>query len=90
MSDEEIRKYLSGRSAEAKPATPMRMVRRKAPAPKKEETYQDFSATHLYCPGCRQATPVREKILLFLSDGDLYDYSCTVCGTSVGTRKAGH
>lgn len=52
------------------------------------EAYRDFSATELYCPKCRRATPVREKMLLVLPDGDLYDYLCSECGTSVGSRKA--
>ena len=31
--------------------------------------------------------PVRERLLLVLPDGDLYNYSCTGCGASLGTRK---
>lgn len=52
------------------------------------EAYQQFSATELFCPKCRQAMPVRERMLLVLPDGDLFDYSCSKCGTSVGSRKA--
>ena len=94
MSEEDIRKYLGGRrpssNATVSPSPRMRAVKRRASAPPpEEEGYQNFSATHLLCPTCRQAMPVREKILLFLPDGDLYEYTCTTCGTSVGTRKAG-
>jgi hypothetical protein len=93
MSEEDIRSYL-GRQAGAPPAPAgpaMRVTRRAAPRPPKREAegYRDFSATHLLCPTCRRATEVRERIMLYLPDGDLYEYSCTVCGTSVGTRKAG-
>ena len=35
--------------------------------------------------------PVREKLLLVLPDGELYDYTCQGCNSSVGskTEKAG-
>ncbi|MGQ9484160.1 MAG: cytoplasmic protein [Desulfosoma sp.] len=48
--------------------------------------YQDFHATALYCPRCRQAMPVRCRLLLVLPDGELHEYLCAVCGTSVGTK----
>ena len=50
------------------------------------EQYGDFDATELYCPQCRRATPVRKRLLLVLAEGDKYDYSCAVCGTSVGDK----
>jgi hypothetical protein len=34
------------------------------------------------------ARPVRERLLLVLPDGELYEYLCAVCGASVGKRKA--
>lgn len=89
MSEEDVRQYLSSRNSGQPKAPPMRVVARPPRREAAPETYKDFSATHLFCPRCRQATPVRERVMLFLADGDLYDYSCTVCGTSVGTRKAG-
>ncbi|MBI4406242.1 MAG: hypothetical protein HY537_18930 [Deltaproteobacteria bacterium] len=64
------------------------VVRRPATQPQKA-AFEDFSATHLLCPKCRTARPVRERLLLILPDGELYDYICTACGTSAGTRKAG-
>jgi len=30
---------------------------------------------------------VRERLLLVLPDGELYEYLCTCCGESVGKRK---
>ncbi len=48
--------------------------------------YKDFDATELYCPRCRRAVPVRKRLLLVLSNGDKYDYSCVFCGTSVGDK----
>ena len=52
----------------------------------KREQYRDFDATQLYCPACRQAVPVRKRLLLVLSNGEKFDYTCVYCGTSVGDR----
>lgn len=49
-------------------------------------SYRDFEATELYCPRCRRAVPVRKRLLLVLTSGDKYDYSCVYCGTSVGDK----
>ncbi|SEM23450.1 hypothetical protein SAMN04489760_10792 [Syntrophus gentianae] len=51
-----------------------------------EEAYQDFDATELYCPRCKQAVPVRKRLLLILANGEKYDYTCIYCGTSVGEK----
>jgi len=51
------------------------------------DQFDQFSATHLYCNTCKQAMPVRETLLLVLSDGDLYGYLCTGCGKYIGTKK---
>lgn len=52
----------------------------------KTASYRDFDATELYCPKCRRAVPVRKRLLLVLSNGDKYEYSCVHCGTSVGDK----
>jgi hypothetical protein len=52
------------------------------------ETYGDFSASELYCPKCQLSVPVRERLLLILPDGELYEYICTRCGHSVGEKTA--
>ena len=49
--------------------------------------YKDFAASELFCPKCRQSMPVRERLLLVLPDGDLYDYRCVRCGTSLGEKR---
>ncbi len=33
------------------------------------------------------AQPVRERLLLVLPDGELYEYLCARCGTSLGSRR---
>jgi hypothetical protein len=50
------------------------------------EQYKDFDATQLFCPKCKQAVPVRKRLLLVLPSGDKYDYACVFCGTSVGEK----
>ncbi|HET6460454.1 MAG TPA: cytoplasmic protein [Syntrophales bacterium] len=52
----------------------------------KRESYKDFDATELLCPNCKRAVPVRKRLLLVLSNGDKYDYTCVFCGTSVGDK----
>ncbi|MBI5378742.1 MAG: cytoplasmic protein [Nitrospirae bacterium] len=51
-------------------------------------SFQNLQASALYCPRCRTARPVRERLLLILPDGELYEYRCAACGAEVGTRRA--
>lgn len=51
-----------------------------------EKDFDQFRASLLYCNKCGQAMPVRERLLLVLPDGDLYDYLCQKCGSSVGSK----
>lgn len=50
------------------------------------EGYGQFEATSLYCPRCKEAVPVRKKLLLILPEGDEYEYLCSRCGSSVGMK----
>jgi len=50
------------------------------------QAYDEFDATEIYCPRCGRAVPVRKRLLLVLSEGDKYDYTCTFCGTSLGDK----
>jgi hypothetical protein len=45
-----------------------------------------FTASELYCPHCRRSQPVREKLLLILPNGELHEYLCSACATSLGKR----
>lgn len=56
-----------------------------------EQSYDQFNASLLYCNKCGRAMPVRQRLLLVLPDGELYDYTCQGCNSSVGskTEKAG-
>jgi len=51
------------------------------------QQFENFTASSLYCEKCRATTPVREKLLLVLPDREIFDYLCTVCGSSVGQRE---
>jgi hypothetical protein len=55
------------------------------------ESFDQFNATLLYCNKCGRAMPVRERLLLVLPDGELYDYTCQGCNSSIGSKtdKAG-
>jgi transposase-like protein len=55
-------------------------------APAQRAGFSEFQATQLYCPKCKQANPVRERLLLVLPTGDLREYVCAVCGESVGKK----
>jgi hypothetical protein len=48
--------------------------------------YGDFKASELYCPHCKRAMPVRSRLLLVLPDGELHEYLCRRCATSLGTK----
>ncbi len=49
--------------------------------------YEDLQATYLYCNNCGSSMPVREKLLLILPDGYLFEYLCSSCGMVVGDKK---
>jgi len=52
-----------------------------------QQQFENFTASSLYCDKCKAAMPVRERLLLVLPDKELYDYLCTGCGSSVGSRE---
>ncbi len=54
---------------------------------KEQSSFEELEATTLFCPKCKEAVPVRKRLLLVLPDGDKYDYMCADCGTSVGSKK---
>jgi hypothetical protein len=45
-----------------------------------------FTASELYCPKCKRSQRVRERLLLVLPSGELYEFLCTGCGASLGER----
>ncbi|MFB0508623.1 MAG: cytoplasmic protein [Thermodesulfobacteriota bacterium] len=50
------------------------------------EGYKQFEATSIYCPRCKEALPVRKRLLLILPEGEEYEYLCARCGSSVAIK----
>jgi hypothetical protein len=50
------------------------------------EQFGAFTASELYCPKCRRAQPVRERLLLVLPTGELHEFLCSGCGTSLANK----
>jgi len=55
-------------------------------APRPPAAFRDLEASELFCPRCQASRPVRERLLLVLPDGELHEYRCSICATSLGTR----
>ncbi len=51
-----------------------------------DRQFGTFTASELYCPECRVSQPVRERELLVLATGEIHEYLCSKCATSLGTR----
>lgn len=51
------------------------------------EQFGSLVASELYCPKCGKSQPVREKLLLVLPSGELHEYLCARCATSLGKRE---
>ena len=51
-----------------------------------EQSFDQFNASLLYCDKCHRAMPVKERLLLVLPDGELYDYTCQGCNSSIGSK----
>ncbi|KPJ59548.1 MAG: hypothetical protein AMJ42_01920 [Deltaproteobacteria bacterium DG_8] len=62
----------------------IRYQRKKSPEPPQQ--FEEFEASSLFCPKCKEAVPVRKKLLLVLPEGDKYDYLCSKCGNSIGSK----
>jgi hypothetical protein len=56
-------------------------------SPPPQQQFENFTASSLYCEKCKAAMPVRERLLLILPDKEIYDYLCSGCGSSVGSRE---
>lgn len=63
------------------------MLNRTNPNPPQARQFDEFKAASLFCPRCQKAQPVQERLLLVLPDGELYEYVCRFCWTSLGKRR---
>ena len=52
----------------------------------REDFFDEFEASELFCANCQKAMPVRKRLLIVLPSGNKYDYHCSVCGNSVGSK----
>lgn len=50
------------------------------------QQFGTFTASELYCPKCGKAQPVRERLLLVLPAGELHEFLCSRCASSLGKR----
>ncbi|HLH56933.1 MAG TPA: hypothetical protein VKY92_25355 [Verrucomicrobiae bacterium] len=50
------------------------------------QQFGQFTASELYCPKCKSSQPVRERLLLVLPTGELHEFLCSQCATSLGKR----
>lgn len=50
------------------------------------QQFGEFTASELYCPKCKCSQPVRERLLLVLPSGELHEFLCSRCSTSLGKR----
>jgi hypothetical protein len=50
------------------------------------QQFGEFTASELYCPKCKSSQPVRERLLLVLPSGELHEFLCSRCATSLGKR----
>ncbi len=50
------------------------------------QQFGKFTASELYCPKCKVSQPVRERLLLVLPSGELHEFVCSNCATSLGKR----
>ena len=53
---------------------------------RRQDQFDEFEASELFCAKCQEATPVRKRLLIVLPEGNKYDYLCTRCGSSVGSK----
>jgi hypothetical protein len=51
-----------------------------------DRDFDQLEASLLFCPTCKQAMPVRKRLLLILPNGDKYEYFCARCSTTCGEK----
>ena len=49
-------------------------------------SFQQLEASSLYCPRCKVAVPVRKRLLIILPEGEKFEYLCTRCAETLGTK----
>jgi hypothetical protein len=81
MTGERMKKAIDGLNQSMYPVR-----RRTANNPSRQ--FEELEASSLFCGTCKQAVPVRKKLLLVLPEGEKYDYLCAHCGSPVGSKTS--
>ena len=50
------------------------------------DAFEQLEATLLFCPKCREAVPVRKRLLLILPQGNKFEYLCSRCASICGDK----
>lgn len=50
------------------------------------DAFEQLEASLLFCPKCREAMPVRKRLLLILPQGNKFEYLCTRCASICGDK----
>lgn len=53
---------------------------------RRPDYFDEFEASELFCSRCQKSTPVRKKLLIVLPTGNKFEYLCSACGNSVGSK----
>lgn len=53
---------------------------------KRPDFFEELEVSELFCAKCQRSTPVRKRLLIVLPQGNKFDYLCSVCGNSVGSK----
>ena len=51
--------------------------------------FQELEASHLFCPKCRCAMPVRKQMQANRAGGVTYEYRCVHCAACLGKKSGG-
>ena len=50
------------------------------------DSFEQLEASLLFCPRCREAQPVRKRLLLILPEGNKFEYVCQRCASVCGDK----
>jgi hypothetical protein len=50
------------------------------------DAFEQLEASLLFCPKCREAVPVRKRLLLILPQGNKFEYLCSRCASICGDK----
>ncbi len=54
----------------------------------RQDSFEQLEASLLLCPRCREAVPVRKRLLLILPQGNKFEDLCTRCSAVCGDKIA--